>query len=55
LENGETVILREGDCINIPPGFRHNEIRTSDNLEALEFTSPAVMETVPVDAPAGMK
>ena len=51
LENGETVTLREGCCISIPPGFLHNEIRTSDNMEALEFTSPAVMQTVAVDPP----
>ncbi len=51
FEDGRTVTVREGACISIPPGCLHNEIRTSDNMEALEFTSPAVMETVPVEAP----
>lgn len=52
FENGETVTIHEGTCISIPPGFLHNELRTSDNMEALEFTSPAVMQTVPTDPPA---
>lgn len=51
FENGERTVLKEGSCISIPPGMLHNEIRTSDNMEALEFTSPAVMQTVPTDPP----
>ncbi|HEU4370347.1 MAG TPA: cupin domain-containing protein [Methylomirabilota bacterium] len=39
-----------GDCILQPPGIVHNELECSDDLEVLEIYSPAVHETVVVDA-----
>jgi uncharacterized cupin superfamily protein len=53
FEDGSSCRLEAGDSVFIPGGLRHNEIRTSDNLEILEVSVPADMGTVPVDPPAG--
>ena len=42
--------FREGDCVLQPAGIVHNELECSDDLEVLEIYSPAVHETVVVDA-----
>jgi len=53
FEDGTHCRLESGDSVFIPGGMRHNELRTSDNLEILEVSVPADMGTVPVDPPAG--
>jgi uncharacterized cupin superfamily protein len=53
FEDGSSCRLEAGDSVFIPGGMRHNELRTSDNLEILEVSVPADMGTVPVDPPAG--
>ena len=51
--DGETVRLEEGDSVYIPGYAPHNEIRTSDAFELLEFSVPADMGTDVCDPPAG--
>jgi quercetin dioxygenase-like cupin family protein len=48
-EHGEHT-FHEGDCILQPPGIVHNEVDCSDDIEVLEIYSPAVHQTVVVDA-----
>ena len=50
--DGETVRLEEGDSVYIPGYAPHNEIRTSDAFELLEFSVPADMGTEVCDPPA---
>lgn len=54
FENGETIRLGAGESVFIPGYLRHNEIRTSDDLELLEVSMPAEMGTVPCDRPEGL-
>jgi mannose-6-phosphate isomerase-like protein (cupin superfamily) len=42
--------FHEGDCVLQPAGIVHNELDCSDDLEVLEIYSPAVHQTVVVDA-----
>ena len=51
FEDGTQCRLEPGDSVFIPGGMRHQETRTSDDLEILEVSVPADMGTVPVDAP----
>jgi len=51
FETGETIRLEAGDSLLIPGGLRHNEIRTSEDLEILEISTPAELGTVSCDAP----
>ena len=51
FETGETLHLKAGESLFIPGGMRHNELRTSDDLEILEVSMPAEMGTVPCDKP----
>jgi quercetin dioxygenase-like cupin family protein len=51
FEDGQTLHCAEGDSIFIPGGLKHNEIRTSDDLEILEVSVPAEMGTVPCEQP----
>jgi quercetin dioxygenase-like cupin family protein len=51
FETGQTLRLNTGESMLIPGGLRHNEIRTSDDLEILEVTLPADMGTVPCEGP----
>jgi mannose-6-phosphate isomerase-like protein (cupin superfamily) len=53
IEDGRTLRLEQGDGLFIPGGVRHNEPRTSDELEVLEVSVPSDMGTVPCDAPDG--
>lgn len=50
--DGETVRLEEGDSVYINGYAPHNEIRTSDKFDLLEFSVPADMGTEPCDPPA---
>ena len=54
FETGERLRLEAGESLFIPGGMRHNEIRTSEDLEILEVSMPAAMGTVPCDRPAGL-
>lgn len=51
FEDGTHCRLVAGDSVFIPGGMRHQETRTSDDLEILEVSVPADMGTVPVDPP----
>jgi mannose-6-phosphate isomerase-like protein (cupin superfamily) len=52
FEDGTQCRLEAGDSCFIPGGLKHNEIRTSDDVEILEVCLPANMGTVPCEAPA---
>ena len=52
FEDGTSCRLEAGNSCFIPGGMRHNEIRTSDDVEILEVCLPANMGTVPCDPPA---
>jgi mannose-6-phosphate isomerase-like protein (cupin superfamily) len=53
LEDGTSERLVPGSCITIPGGVRHNESSATPDIEVLEVTVPADMDTVPVDGPTG--
>jgi quercetin dioxygenase-like cupin family protein len=53
FEDGTKVRLKAGESLMIPGGTRHNETATSDEMELLELSVPAKMDTVPCDPPAG--
>jgi quercetin dioxygenase-like cupin family protein len=55
FEDGRTLRVEEGDSLFIPGYLRHNEIRTSTEMEILEVSSPGVMGTKPCDPPADFK
>jgi quercetin dioxygenase-like cupin family protein len=55
FEDGRTLRVEQGDSLFIPGYLRHNEIRTSQEMEILEVSSPGVMGTKPCDPPAGFK
>jgi len=52
FETGEMIRLEPGDSLFIPGGLRHNEIRTSDDIEILEISFPGELGTVPCEPPA---
>jgi len=52
FEGGEMCRLEPGDSIYIPGGLKHNELRTSDDLEILEVSLPGEIGTVPCDPPS---
>ena len=54
FEDGRSIRLNAGDSLMIPGGMRHNEIATADELELLEISVPATMDTVPCDQPPGL-
>ena len=43
-------LFHAGDCVLQPAGIVHNELDCSDDVEILEIYSPAVHQTVVVDA-----
>jgi uncharacterized cupin superfamily protein len=51
FEDGTACRLEAGDSCFIPGGLRHNELRTSDDVEILEICLPANMGTVPCEPP----
>jgi quercetin dioxygenase-like cupin family protein len=53
FEDGRKIRLKAGDSLMIPGGTRHNETATADELELLEISVPAKMDTVACDPPAG--
>ncbi len=46
------VLLEPGDCVHQPPGIVHREVEHSDDLELIEITLPAEIDSQEVDAPA---
>jgi uncharacterized cupin superfamily protein len=52
FEDGTNCRLEAGDSCFIPGGMKHNELRTSDDVEIIEICLPANMGTVPCDRPA---
>jgi len=52
FEGGELLRCEAGDSVYIPGGLKHNELRTSDDLEILEVSLPGEIGTVPVEPPA---
>ena len=52
FETGEMLRLGPGDTVFIPGGMKHNELRTSDDFEILEVSTPGEIGTVPCDKPA---
>lgn len=55
FEDGRTLRVEEGDSLFIPGFLRHNEIKTSQEMEILEVSVPGAMGTTPCDPPAGWK
>ena len=55
FEDGRTIRVEEGDSLFIPGYLKHNEIRTSSEMEILEVSTPGVMGTTACDPPAGFK
>ncbi len=53
LEDGTVAKLVPGSCLQIPPGYVHNEIGYAPDMEMFVLTAPADAETVPAEAPAG--
>ena len=53
FEGSETLRFEKGDSVFIPGGLVHNELRTSNDFEALEVSVPGELGTVSVDPPAG--
>ena len=55
FEDGKTIKVEQGDSLFIPGYLRHNETRTSDEMEILEVSIPGELGTRPCDPPAGWK
>src|SRR5579884_3463584 len=45
FEDGELLRLEGGDSVFIPGGLKHNELRTSDDFEILEVSTPGEIGT----------
>ena len=55
FESGEMLRCGPGDTVYIPGGLKHNELRTSDDFEILEISTPGEIGTVPCDKPAASR
>ena len=55
FEDGRTLRVEEGDSLFIPGYLKHNETRTSSEMEILEVSTPGVMGTTACEPPAGFK
>lgn len=53
FEDGTERRIEAGGSLFIPPGFKHNEVCTSDTFEVVEVSVPAKLETVACDPPEG--
>ena len=51
FEDGQTVRLLPGSCLNIPPGAGHIEVSYSPDMEVLVFTGPASIGTTEIAPP----
>ena len=54
FENGDEILICEGDSAYIPGGLRHNETATSNTFELIEVSVPADLGTELCDPPDGM-
>lgn len=52
LEDGRLVRIVPGSCLNIPPGFGHNEVGYSDDFEVMVITKPGRIGTTSIPRPA---
>jgi len=52
FETGEMLRCEAGDSVYIPGGLKHNELRTSDDFEIIEVSTPGEIGTVPCEKPA---
>ncbi len=52
FETGEMLRLGRGDTVFIPGGMKHNELRTSDDFEIIEVSTPGEIGTVPCEKPS---
>jgi quercetin dioxygenase-like cupin family protein len=55
FEDGRVVRVGPGESLSIPPGLKHNEIGISEDLELLEVSVPAKMETVACEVPENLR
>jgi mannose-6-phosphate isomerase-like protein (cupin superfamily) len=55
FEDFRTIRVEQGDSLYIPGHLRHNEIRTADELEILEVSTPGELGTVACEPPPGWK
>jgi quercetin dioxygenase-like cupin family protein len=55
FEDGRTIRVDAGDSLFIPGYLRHNEIRTSEEMEILEVSIPGTLGTTPCDPPSNRK
>lgn len=44
-DQGEPFVMREGDLVLQPPGIRHRVLESSDGLEVVEISAPALHAT----------
>ena len=51
FETGEMLRCEAGDSVYIPGGLKHNELRTSDDFEILEMSTPGEIGTVACENP----
>jgi len=51
FETGELLHLEPGDSAFIPGGMKHNELRTSDDFQVLEVSTPGEIGTVGCEKP----
>ena len=51
FETGEMLRCEKGDSVYIPGGLKHNELRTSDDFEILEMSTPGEIGTVSCEDP----
>ena len=51
FETGEMLRCEPGDSVYIPGGMKHNELRTSDDVEILEVSTPGEIGTVACEKP----
>ena len=52
FETGELLRCEAGDSVFIPGGLKHNELRTSNDFEIIEVSTPGEIGTVPCERPA---
>jgi uncharacterized protein YjlB len=52
FEGGEMLRCGSGDTVYIPGGLKHNELRTSDDFEIIEISTPGEIGTVTCEKPA---
>lgn len=52
FEGGEMLRCEAGDTVYIPGGLKHNELRTSDDFEIIEVSTPGEIGTVTCEKPA---